>query len=235
MSRISFIIAILLTLIASAVFLAFPGIDLKVAAYFYTAPHHFLLETTLFDRLRDGLYFFVYFFALLILVLIVIKIRSPHKHYSLKSCLYLLAVFILVPLLLVNSLLKDHSGRPRPRNVTEFGSTALFQPVFHFSQECSDNCSFVCGDSSVIYAFIALLAFIKKRYRRYLYGSFIFLLGSFYGFIRIGQGGHFLSDVVFSALFCYLGVYMVWWFFYGLNPKWLRENTLQQWITRRER
>jgi lipid A 4'-phosphatase len=49
------------------------------------------------------------------------------------------------------------------------------------------------------------VAMLGRRRRAALIGRAI-LAGSIIGFIRIGQGGHFLSDVVFAGVFMALSV-----------------------------
>jgi membrane-associated phospholipid phosphatase len=41
------------------------------------------------------------------------------------------------------------------------------------------------------------------------------LVGSLVGFIRIGQGGHFLSDVIFAGVFMAIVVAVVYWFLFN--------------------
>ena len=43
------------------------------------------------------------------------------------------------------------------------------------------------------------------------------LAGSLIGFIRIGEGGHFLSDVVFAGVFMGLVVALLHWIVFGLS------------------
>ncbi|MEI9804295.1 MAG: hypothetical protein WDN48_07260 [Pseudolabrys sp.] len=52
----------------------------------------------------------------------------------------------LGPGLAVNVLLKDHWGRPRPIDVTQFGGMDKFVPWWDPRGACPNNCSFVSGD-----------------------------------------------------------------------------------------
>ena len=61
--------------------------------------------------------------------------------------LFVFAVFIIGPGLLGNTLLKDHSGRPRPYQVREFGGSLDYVGPLAFNGTCARNCSFVSGEA----------------------------------------------------------------------------------------
>ena len=48
---------------------------------------------------------------------------------SKKACLYLILAMLLGPLLAVNGILKEFSGRARPRHVVEFSGHKTFTPL----------------------------------------------------------------------------------------------------------
>ena len=114
--------------------------------------------------------------------------------------LYLIAVVAIGPGLVVNVVFKDHWGRARPRDVVEFGGAKAFTPAFVISDQCPKNCSFVAGHPSMAFAMVAL-ALVAARKRRAWLIALALTVGAVVGFGRIVQGGHFLSDVVFSAIF----------------------------------
>ena len=91
-------------------------------------------------------------------------------------------------------------GRARPNDILELGGTNLFSPWYQISKQCSLNCSFVSGDAAVGFSLIVFYFLIKKEI--YLWLALFF--GLVIGTIRIMEGGHFFSDVIFSCLFVFL-------------------------------
>jgi lipid A 4'-phosphatase len=111
---------------------------------------------------------------------------------------------VLGPGLLVNSLLKEHSGRARPVQTTLFGGTQAFTPAWTPADQCSTNCAFVSGHAAVA-AWPVAGAFLARRRgtrRAWLAGGL--LAGLAVGLGRMATGSHFLSDVVIAVLLVYL-------------------------------
>ena len=107
------------------------------------------------------------------------------------------------PLLVTNIILKDHVGRPRPRDVTEFGGTLDFHQWFEWGGKCSDNCSFVSGEVSSMVMMVTSLAFAAPRWRRPL--ALALPPAWFYAaYMRAGQGAHFPSDTFLAGIFMIL-------------------------------
>lgn len=110
--------------------------------------------------------------------------------------------------IIAHAILKEHWGRPRPKQVIEFGGTQAFRPYyspqFHPPQPSK---SFPCGHCSMGFFFFALMHLgAHYRHRRlYLIGFLLTLiLGGVLSYARLAQGGHFLSDVLASALIMWL-------------------------------
>ena len=114
-------------------------------------------------------------------------------------CLFVIAALIVGPGVVANLVFKDNMGRARPREVVEFGGTKLFTPPLLPSGECRQNCSFVSGEASSHFAAFFALAFVLPQFRTALIVVAL-AAGGFAGAIRIVQGGHFLSDVVFAGI-----------------------------------
>lgn len=113
-----------------------------------------------------------------------------------KKTAYLLITLILGPGILVNVILKDNSlGRPRPHQTQTFNGEHEYTAPLHYSGACPRNCSFVSGHAAIAF-FTLALAWVTGR-RRWLYIGV--LMGAVLGGVRILQGGHFLSDVVFAG------------------------------------
>jgi len=68
---------------------------------------------------------------------------------------FVFAVLALGPGLVVNAILKDHSGRARPAQIAEFGGEREFSRAFAIADQCKRNCAFVSGH--VAYAAMPLV------------------------------------------------------------------------------
>ena len=117
---------------------------------------------------------------------------------SRKALLFIVLAFAVGPGLVVNGVFKEHWGRARPAQVEPFGGKAQFTPVWLPTNQCDHNCSFTAGDPSVGFAFIAF-AFVWPTRRKAIVAGTV-LAGGALGLIRIAQGGHFASDVLFTGL-----------------------------------
>jgi len=199
------------------VFLLAPGIDLWFSGLFYSAAAGFHLRDAWWVRL---LYEMVHpLAALLVLGLLALLVHNLLRRraagpFTTRAVLLLLAVLAIGPGLVVNGVFKDHWGRARPRDVVEFGGTKSFTPAFVISDQCERNCSFVSGHASLPFA-LAALGFVLRRRRRAIYaGAAVF--GGLVGFGRILQGAHFLSDVIFSAVFVFAVAYLLAYYVFRL-------------------
>lgn len=154
--------------------------------------------------------FFTGVFILIFLATLAATIRTllaKRRWFGAEQarCVFLLAVLICGPGLVANLGFKEHFGRARPREVIEFGGKKAFTPPLIPSRECSRNCSFISGEASAMYAPFFALAFLLPRYRSRLLAVGI-AAGTLAGAVRIIQGGHFLSDVLFAGVFMALTV-----------------------------
>ncbi len=122
-----------------------------------------------------------------------------------KIFIYLVLVLVMGPGLLVNSLLKDQWGRPRPRDVVEFGGDYKYERPLQVDTT-SPGKSFPCGHATMGFYFIALAMVLRKNKGRLASWvmSFALLYGSLIGLARMTQGGHFLSDVIWAGALIWL-------------------------------
>lgn len=129
-----------------------------------------------------------------------------------RRLLYALLALLLGPGLIANTLFKNEWGRARPAQVAEFGGQAGFTSAWERSDQCRQNCAFVCGDATVGFALL-IPAFLFPRRRR-LWLATGLAAGAGLGWMRMAQGGHFLSDAVFAFYVVYFAAWLL--------DRWLR-------------
>jgi lipid A 4'-phosphatase len=194
-----------------------PEIDLWTAAMFYDRNGGFLITTTTSASVLPFLPLFTKIFT--ILCAILIAVNFVRKHYFAKASpifassrvlFFFLLSLGLGPGLIVNTVIKNHSGRARPFQIKEFGGQQQFTRPFVLSDQCKTNCSFVSGDAAIGY--FGLVFFFVARRRRIFIASAALSAGTLIGLIRMAQGAHFLSDVIFAGVFTFLTT----WFLYYL-------------------
>lgn len=201
---------LLSAIVFALAFLAFPGLDIAASGLFYRPDTGFILRhDPILAAIRGNLEVPLAIFLILSLAYLAWATwRGSMTRFGDKrrQVIYLILVLVVGPGLLVNSVFKDNWGRARPMDVQAFGGPDRFTSAWVLSDQCDRNCSFVCGDASVGFALIAP-AFISRRPRRWLAAGIV--AGGLLGIMRIGQGGHFLSDVVFSFYIVYLAAWLL--------------------------
>lgn len=120
----------------------------------------------------------------------------------------------------VHGVFKDQWGRPRPNEIVEFAGPHSFVPALHRSTACARNCSFVSGHAATGFALIGLGMFAAPRRRlRWLVGGAS--CGLAIGLLRMAQGRHFASDIVFALI-------IMWGSTMLLREIWLRVTLLRR-------
>jgi len=131
-----------------------------------------------------------------------------------KLGLFLCLVMLLGPGLVVNAAFKHHWGRPRPRQVQEFGGNQRYLPVWQKGIE-GEGKSFPSGHASVGFYLFAPFFFLRRN--RKGWGILFLGLGISYGlFMGVGrmvQGGHFPSDVLWAGGLTYFAALILSCFF----------------------
>lgn len=191
-------------------FLAWPDIDLKVSAFFFdpmTASfpaNQLAWVQAVYVGFKDLPLFLVP--ALVIGILSTFFARCPCRVKSQRRRLIFLLLFLLIgPGLIVHAGFKNQWDRARPRDVVEFGGSHQFTPAWVISDQCDTNCSFTSGHAAMGFAFLALGWVWNWRLGLLLGG----VLGLFVGEVRVMQGGHFLSDIIFSGYICYATAWLL--------------------------
>jgi lipid A 4'-phosphatase len=190
---------------AAVLFAAFPGIDLSISGLFYRDGAFHLRDNAAMQflyhygeapiRIAAGLALGTYAAAWALG-------RDRLLGLGRRAWLYLFLAALIGPGLLVNSVLKDHMGRARPLQVEQFGGDRLFTPALTVSRECARNCSFTCGHCAAGFYFMSLGFVLAGGARRAAFAGGLGL-GAALTVVRLAQGGHFLSDAVFSLIAVY--------------------------------
>jgi len=210
---------------ALAIFSKFPGLDLLVSArYFDTATGFFRAKEPLVLALYNwtpilgrALFLVMVLHALLApwlaralaatgRVELAQRCSGPWRHIS--------AVFVcaalLGPGLVIEGVLKNTVGRPRPVQTEPFGGPAPYLAPFTLGNTPENHRSFVSSHAATGFALMALgLTCRPAARRRWLLVGL--MAGSAIGAGRIMQGGHFLSDVVFAFYAVWLSCELVVW------------------------
>lgn len=205
-----------ITLGLAALFMVAAPIDIRVAGWFFDPADGTFFRTghhPLLDFVRKGLppllFAIVLYLEFMWLAGLALKERLiPGLDW--RRAAYLLGSLAVGPGLVVNSLLKDNWGRARPSQIEAFGGDAAFTPAFWIAEACDRNCSFVSGHGALGFWVSAFAFLAPPPWRgRALAAALVF--GAGVGLVRMAQGGHFLSDVIFA------GIITVWinWAFYG--------------------
>jgi lipid A 4'-phosphatase len=138
--------------------------------------------------------------VLFVYVLASLKWQGLAPRGRRRAATFLLLVLLIGPGLIVNAF-KDTWGRARPVNVEELGGDRRFTPALVPSDQCRRNCAFTSGHAAFGFWWMAP-AFVDRR-RRGMWLALGLALGLGIGLLRIAQGGHFVSDVLFSGWIVY--------------------------------
>ncbi|MFN3658244.1 MAG: phosphatase PAP2 family protein [Pseudolabrys sp.] len=224
MNRTGLIIALSIGAVAGVLFGFQPSLDLRIAAYFHafvdSARNYFALRVypPVMVARDVGLWVGTILVAPAVIA-VVLKLILPRRRMLIpgRAAIFLIVTMALGPGLLVNAVLKDHWGRSRPIDVTQFGGKETFVPWWDPRGDCPNNCAFVSGDVAGAFWTIAPAALAPPPWRAVAYGAAL-ALGTAMAAFRVMAGGHFASDVIFAGVFTFLIV----WLCYALIYRWPR-------------
>jgi len=188
-----------IVLVLATVVIAVTGADLKLSALFCIdgkwpvgdqQPWHLLY---LLDRIPSiGL-------AVCGLAAAIIGSIYKQRRNWIRPGLFLVILLALGPGLIVNAIFKDHWGRPRPREVVQFGGKQQFLQPWQKGVDGAGR-SFPSGHSSAAFYLSAPFFIFRRKKPRaaafWMTGGLIF--GVLMSIARITQGGHFLSDTLWA-------------------------------------
>ena len=210
---------------ALAVYAKFPGLDLIVSSRYFDSARGFVhaqdpFVLLLYDwtpPIGRGLALLAALHALLAPVLgrllnwlgrpeIAHRCTGPWRHVS----TVFLCAALLGPGLVIEGVFKNTVGRPRPVQVEAFGGTQSFQGPFAIGDNPEAHRSFCSSHAAAGFALMGLGLTCGPVWRRrwFLIGL---VAGAVVGAGRIMQGGHFLSDVIFSFFTVWITCEIVAW------------------------
>ena len=223
--------SLILIVVTSAVFLAFPGIDPWFSNLFYD--NGFLVgRLQAFVALRD---FWRQMTAVIVIVLVavlIIKLIWPYRKSLLKprDIVFILSTLAIGPGIVTNLIFKDNWGRPRPYQVVEYGGHDPFVGVWQITHYCGHNCSFVSGEGSSSMWLLTLAVLLPARWRPTGVRALL-LFGALFSLNRVAIGAHFLSDVILAWWITLLVIAIEYRLFYVSPPVALTEARMEEGMT----
>lgn len=210
-SRAAFLVGGGLAVLCAVLFLVFPRLDIFTSQLFFDASQTPQGQAIGFwlgqNQILNFSFKAVDVIARIVLVgaIGLLIIRSLKKHAGFLPTAIVTLSLILGPGVLVNSVLKEHWDRARPRQIQEFGGDKQFTPAWVVSGQCDRNCSFTSGHAAAGFAFVVM--HFVTRSRGWLWLGLV--CGSLIGATRVAVGAHFLSDILFSFFLVYLTAALV--------------------------
>ncbi len=191
-------------LVGSVVF-AYPSLDIAAARVFFRpdSMDHWPLARELpwsvLYRAAPWITASLVLGGLVVLAAGFARNRIPWRRHA----IFLILSVVIGPGLLINAVFKDHWARPRPREIVQFGGPLQYVRAPLPGNE--SGASFPCGHCSVGFLYGAGWWIWRKRSPLAAQASLAVgvVVGTSLGFGRMAAGGHFLSDVIWSAILAY--------------------------------
>jgi membrane-associated phospholipid phosphatase len=184
------------TAVVSVVAIAASGLDLAVAGLFFRDGRFPAAEWgPLVDLRRAGMAVTrIVVVGLVLAALGKLFVPMLMRGVSSRRLLFLATSMALGPGIVVNAVLKETWGRPRPWQVSDFGGSMSFFPAWVPGGACPTNCSFPSGEASSAMWLIALAFVVPERWRKATLAVTLAWAVAI-SLNRMAFGGHFLSDV----------------------------------------
>jgi lipid A 4'-phosphatase len=236
MNRIGLFTALAIGVVVGVVFAVDPRLDLDISALFFPSGPYRLFAVNAQPWVQVTRWTARAVITLLALpgfLAILGRLILPRQRMLIagRAALLLVVTIALGPGLVTNVLLKDHWGRARPIDVTQFDGTERFTPWWDPRGDCPNNCSFIAGEPSGAFWTLAPAALAPPQWRALAYaGAIAFGVGI--GVLRIGAGAHFFTDVVFAGVLMYLVVWIAHGFIYRWRATRMDEQTIERALTR---
>lgn len=207
-----------------------PTLDLSIAHFFYQ-PDGFIKQSDAQHPIHTLFYTYGNLPGQILgvgaAILALLSLRYPILLSWRKGALVVAITGIVGAGLFVNVLLKEYWARPRPKQLTEFGGSEAYYPFYipmSNPPRLADDKqfkSFPSGHAAMGFLFLSLGLVGWYERNLLLYGGGItlgLLLGTTFSYARMAQGGHFFSDILFSALLMWLVAVVAGRIVYGRAP-----------------
>jgi lipid A 4'-phosphatase len=195
--------------------LLFPEIDLAVSRWFYRPDEGFALGGLWWERVTYHSVRWLMIGVNLGLIGLWLYNRRSGRGllgFTGRRLALLLCLLALVPGLLVNGILKEHWGRARPVKTSELGGYRQFSPAFVHSD--AGGSAFSSGHAAAAAYLVAVAGVLSRG--RHLWIALAVGYTLLVALVRIGAGGHWLSDTVTSMFLVGIGWMMLsGWFCAG--------------------
>ena len=207
------------------IFIVWPDIDLHVSARFYD-PHLGFFEAK--TPWVHALYLCTPALGRSLFVLLAVHAWSAKRLRRLAlergwqalgqlctpaatrlSCLFVCAA-LLGPGVLIEGVLKNTVGRPRPVQTADFGGDHPFVAALRLGDDPGSHKSFVSSHAATGFALMGLGLGCARPWRRRWFALSL-AVGGLVGLGRVLQGGHFLSDIAFAFWSVWLSCRVVLW------------------------
>jgi lipid A 4'-phosphatase len=201
-------VLVLAGLVVLSVAIRLFDLDRRVSANFYhpgVTPPWWAKGRTLWDAVYRYAAWPAFAVALTALALLITSLFRPRLRPHRRALAVAVLSLALGPGLLVNGILKPESGRPRPRNITEFGGVESYRSVGSINLGGKGG-AFPSGHASMGFYFLTFYVIWRRSRPRAGRAALAFGLvaGGVIGFQRIAVGAHFLSDVIWAGGVDYL-------------------------------
>ena len=173
------------------------SLDCIIASLPYnTSAHKFYGELSVWCRVIYNMVPIITILMVVGLLALWLTKNNFHNPHQIKKFVIITTLSLVIgPGLIVNVGLKNHWGRPRPYQVLR--DNKIYKPFYMPSFNNHEDNSFPSGHAAIGF-FLGMPLIILKRKR---IGFTVSIIGgSLIGMVRILQGGHYLSDVIFSGI-----------------------------------
>jgi len=197
---VDFMLPLALILLASAA-ISLVDLDRGLASFFYRPPagwifrDHWLWMLFYEYGMVPGLVL-----AIGGLLVLLASIIMPRLRRYWRPATFLLLLALIGPGFLVHAVGKDMWGRPRPNDTLDFGGQRPYHQVYQPAGPDLGK-SFPSGHAAI--GFYMIAPFFLLRRRKHKMALVALASGGCYGTLmsigRMAQGGHYLTDVLWSA------------------------------------
>jgi membrane-associated PAP2 superfamily phosphatase len=201
-----------------------PGIDLELSRYFYDPITNTFWSPRWAHIIRHWAIIPAMFIAVAASVFLILSYFVRRWKKWRPHALLLILPMALGAGIITHNLLKDRWGRPRPRQIENFGGTETFRPFYKPNLSVTEQPlkSFPCGHCTMGFYFFAV-ALLGRRLRcQWLFFAGLALalvLGVALSAARIAQGGHFLSDTLATAILMWVVSMATDWLLFSRETK----------------